>query len=182
MAWTTPLTATSNATLTAAQWNASVRDNLLESAPAKATTAGRLIVTTGTNSVTERAISSQTAAGPDTNSSVTYAAFSPAPGPAITVTTGTSAIAFAAAQIAGTTNGAFVAFGVAVSSASSIGASDADGFLFQPNTASAAGVRGSVAIHYPGTLTAGSNIFTMQGRASAGTITAQLRKITVLGL
>jgi len=39
MAWFTPLAGVSTATLTAAQWNASVRDNLLETAPAKATSA-----------------------------------------------------------------------------------------------------------------------------------------------
>ena len=58
MAWTTPLTAVSNTALTAAQWNASVRDNLLMTAPALATTTGRHFVSTGANTIAERAISS----------------------------------------------------------------------------------------------------------------------------
>lgn len=181
MAWTVPLTAVSNATLTAAQWNATVRDNLLETAPAKATTAGRIFVATGTNSIAERAISSAVVATQQGVTSVTYANPS-TPGPAVTVTTGTSAIAIASALISGSNNGAFTGYGVTVSGASSIAAADADGFMFVPSTAASAGVRGSVCIHYPGTLTAGSNTFTMQYRASAGTVTISDRKITVIGL
>lgn len=56
MAWTTPLTAVSGSILTAAQWNASVRDNLNETAPAKATTADRMFVTTGPNALQQNVI------------------------------------------------------------------------------------------------------------------------------
>lgn len=39
MAWTAPMTASANGTLTAAQFNTHVRDNLLETETAKATAA-----------------------------------------------------------------------------------------------------------------------------------------------
>lgn len=180
MAWTTPLTAVASTALTAAQWNATVRDNLLETAPAKATTTGRIIVATGTNSVTERAVLSSNIATSQSTSSVTYANLS-TPGPAVTLTTGTNAIAFASSQMSGSTVSAFYAFGVTVSGASSIAAIDDDGFMWQSPSATA-GIRGTVAVHYPASLTAGSNTFTMQYRASAGSGTYALRKISVIGL
>lgn len=56
MAWSTPITAVSGTILTAAQWNTHVRDNLLETMPAKATTADRMFVTTGPNSIAQNVI------------------------------------------------------------------------------------------------------------------------------
>ncbi|GII42264.1 hypothetical protein [Planotetraspora phitsanulokensis] len=47
MAWSAPMTAVANSIFTTAAFNQYVRDNLLETAPAKATTGSRLIVTTG---------------------------------------------------------------------------------------------------------------------------------------
>lgn len=181
MSWTTPLTAVANAAFTAAQFNASVRDNLLETAPAKATTTGRIFVATGTNAIAERAITSANVSTSETTTSATYANLTTT-GPVVTVTTGTNAIAFVSSQVSNNTNGAFTGVGVTVSGASSIAAADADGILFQPSTAASAGIRTTVAVHYTGTLTAGSNTFTMQYRASAGTGTFQLRKLTVIAL
>lgn len=181
MAWSTPLTAVSNATLTAAQWNATVRDDLLETAPAKATATGRIFVSTGVNAIAERVINSASIATQEGTASTTHTALS-TPGPAVTVTTGTSALAFVNCRISNNTNGAFTGVGVAVSGASAIAASDAQGILFQPSTAASAGIRCCVAVHFNATLTAGSNIFTMQYRASAGTGSFQDRNLVVIGL
>lgn len=49
MAWTAPGTAVGNTLLTAAFWNTHVRDNMLETAPAKATQAGQIFHATGPN-------------------------------------------------------------------------------------------------------------------------------------
>lgn len=51
MAWTTPRTYTTGELVTAAILNTHVRDNLLETAPAKVTTAGDIIVATGANEI-----------------------------------------------------------------------------------------------------------------------------------
>jgi len=56
VAWSTPLTAVSGTVLTAAQWNASVRDNLLETSAAAVTTAGDMTRADGANSMTRFAI------------------------------------------------------------------------------------------------------------------------------
>lgn len=51
MAWSTPFTAVDGNAFTAAQFNASVRDNLLETAPAKVTTGGALMASVGAHEI-----------------------------------------------------------------------------------------------------------------------------------
>ena len=73
MAWTAPMTFIANAAITAAQMNTYLRDNLLETMPAKATeTGGAFFVTTGTNQIAERVIKS---ARVETNQSTTSTTF-----------------------------------------------------------------------------------------------------------
>jgi hypothetical protein len=72
MAWTTPLTAVSNATLTAAQWNASVRDDLLVTAPALATAAGNIFVSSGANVLSQRVPASDTINTSETTNNTSY--------------------------------------------------------------------------------------------------------------
>src|SRR4051812_39470435 len=98
MSWTAPMTAVAGATFAAAQFNQHVRDNLNETAPAKASAASQLFVSTGANSIATRVPTAQyiptlesTALGSYTDLTTT--------GPLISVTTGTIAIvAFAASQ------------------------------------------------------------------------------------
>lgn len=49
MAWTNPKTYVVSAVLTAAEMNTYQRDNMLETAPAKVTTAGDIVYATGAN-------------------------------------------------------------------------------------------------------------------------------------
>lgn len=179
MAWSTPLTAVSNATLTAAQWNASVRDNLLETAAAKATTAGRIFVSTGANAVAERVIDSATVPASQTTTSTTYASLLTA-GPAVTVTTGTRALVFIQAFMSSNSIGQKSWAGVAVSGATTIAASDTTGIEFQVYGSNAE-FRGTAATLFK-TLNAGANTFTMQYRVSAGTTTYGDREIIVVAL
>ena len=58
--WTAPVTFVSNATLTAAQLNAALRDNMLETAPAKALQAGGYFTSNSANSISERSIKRST--------------------------------------------------------------------------------------------------------------------------
>ena len=92
IAWSTPLTAVSNAALTAAQWNASVRDNLNETAPGKATAAGQIFVATGLNAVAAR-VSVQdayTGGGTDSTNSTVFTGLTG--GASISMATGAKAI------------------------------------------------------------------------------------------
>lgn len=180
MAWTTPLTAVANATLTAAQWNASVRDDLLETAPAKATTAGRIFVATGANTIAERAISANAIATQQSTTSTSYTNLATT-GPAVTVTTGANAIAFISGLLSNNTSTAFALASIAVSGATTVAASDSNSLNWQPSSATSSGVRATAVAYYT-SLTPGSNTFTMQYRASAGTATFQDRVLTVMGL
>lgn len=53
------MTAVTNATFAAAEFNTHVRDNLNETAPAKATVTNRLIITNGANAVREQSVALQ---------------------------------------------------------------------------------------------------------------------------
>lgn len=182
MAWTVPLTALANATLTSAQWNATVRDNLLTTAPAQASapTFGGIICSNGTNSVAQRSVATSAVGTSETTTSATYVDMATA-GPTVTVFTGTNAICMWAAQMSQSTNGAFMACAPAVSGSSSVAAADSDGMLFQPSTAASAGVRMSTIVQFTG-LTIGSNTFKIQYRASAGTGTFSNRRNSVIAL
>ena len=66
------MTAVAGVALTAAQWNASVRDNLLETAPAKATAAGRHFATSAANTIVERVSTQAIIDTNETTTSTTY--------------------------------------------------------------------------------------------------------------
>lgn len=181
MSWTTPLTAVSNAALTAAQWNASVRDNLLETAVAKATTAGRLFVTTGANQLAERIPGYVFTGGLETTASTTYTDLTTV-GPQITATSGTRAIVAITSDIWNTANSYSFA-STEVSGASTVAAVDAAALIQRVVTGGDAntGVRTSVTIMFSG-LNAGSNTFTMKYRTTAGIAKYTNRNLLVLPL
>ncbi|WP_328382913.1 hypothetical protein OHQ88_10515 [Micromonospora zamorensis] len=165
MAWTTPLSAVSNATLTAAQWNASVRDNLLETAPAKFTAAGQLFVSTGANAGAARTPASAAVATSETTGSTAYASLTTL-GPQVVAVTGTSALCFWQAQLGNNTTGSNSYMSVAVSGASTVAASDTYSLRYQSFGGNARH-RGTCAHLFTG-LTAGTNTFTAQYRVDGG--------------
>lgn len=179
MAWTTPLTAVTNATLTAAQWNASVRDNLLETAPAKATTSGRFIVTSGVNSVAERVITQDTVSTRQSTSSTSYVDLTTA-GPAVSVTTGVTALVFVTGRVENSTSAQAGLSSYEVSGASSVSASDARAIKYESSAANA-NSRISI-VQHEASLNAGINTFTLKYRATGGTAFFQDRVVTVIGL
>lgn len=176
MSWTAPLTAVANTALTAAQWNIHVRDNLSETAPAKATTAGRLIVTAGVNQVVERSVLEGYEPAGQSTSSTSYVDLTTV-GPIVTITTGTEALVWVGgSESNSTTSGC--AMGFAVSGASTIAAADATSFGFQGG----AGQAGRGMWMGKVTLTAGSNVFTAKYRVTGGTGTFDSRRLGVLAL
>lgn len=179
MAWTAPMTAVANSVFTAAQFNTHVRDNLLETGPAKATTAGRLIVTTAANAVTERAVVTQAVTTSQSTGATSYSDLTTV-GPTRTVTTGANAIAIISSEITNDTSGARSFVGVAVSGASAVAASDDDCIRFQAPGAFYSH-RGSAAVMFD-SLTPGSNTFTMKYRVDSGTATFQRRRLIVIAL
>ena len=180
MAWSAPLTAVAGVALTAAQWNASVRDDLLETGPANATTAGRLIVTDAANSVVERAILRAFVDTQETTTSASYTSLATA-GPAVTITTGASAIQFIEAKLGNQTSATAAFASYAVSGSTSIAAADNISLQFRSPNANDF-VRCSVVDMNFGSLTPGSNVYTMQYQVSSGTGFFAQRKIIVMAL
>jgi hypothetical protein len=181
MAWTTFPTLTDGQILTGAHMQL-VRDNFAETAPAKATTAGRIFVATGTNAVAERAILNNVVTTIETTSTTTYTDLATG-GPAVTLTTGTQALAFLSVRLQNQVAGAQALASVAVSSASTVAASDNDCVRTLSDAINSM-IRATVCIHFTGTsaLTAGSNVFTAKYRVSASTGTFAERSLTVIGL
>lgn len=178
MAWTAPMTAVANALWTAAQWNAHVRDNLAETMAGKASAnSSRWFVATGANAIAERVIDSATVGTSQTTTSTSYADLATV-GPAVTVTTGTKALVFTTAGTSnsGTNNATY--FSYAVSSATTIAASDTWAGRLDGVVSGNANKFSSV--HFVTNLNAGSNTFTMRYRVAAGTGTYYGRGITVV--
>jgi hypothetical protein len=178
MAWTAPSTWVAGNVLTAAQLNAQVRDNMLQTAPALASSAlGQIFVATGTNALAARLIQQNRVDTAETTTSATFAALT-TPGPLVTCTTGTQAIVIISVQ--GEVNATGQAYaGYAVSSATTIAAADTSAWAV---TSSATGQPARNSLVEFVSLTAGSNVFTMQYRTSTGTATFRRRQITVIPL
>jgi hypothetical protein len=166
MAWTAPMTAVANAVFTAAQFNTHVRDNLLETSPAKATTAGSIFVATGTNAIAERTPATALVATSQATTNTSYTDLATV-GPAVTVTTGVAALVHINCSLfnATATNGSFMSY--AVSGASTVAASDSRS-LSIINNGTVTG--NSYGISFLQTdLTPGSNTFTAKYRSTAAT-------------
>lgn len=178
MAWTTPLTAVTNTALTAAQWNLSVRDNLNETAPAKATAGNRIFVTTGPNTIAERRIVDNVVETSETTTSTTYDDLATVGPQVSSLTTGSKAFVFINSHVdAGTSGqGAWASWGV--TGATTSAPIDGRAVVTESTTFLRAGVSTLI------DLTAGSNTFTMRYRTSNATSTAafQRRRMQVMAL
>lgn len=178
MAWSAPMTAVANSTFTAAQFNQFVRDNLNETAPAKATSAGSYFVASGVNSIAERTPNLAGILTSETTTSTTMTDLATF-GPSVTVTTGPYALVLTHCQVENSGAGSAYA-GVEVTGASSI--APALNRAINVFNAPAVRVGAGTAVLYHGSLalTPGSNTFTMKYRVSSGTGTFADRRIIVM--
>lgn len=179
MAWTAPMTAVANTTFTAAQYNTHVRDNFLETAPAKASLLSGYFVATGTNAIAQRmatTASNIVSTGTTTSSAYTATLTSGGTNPAVTVQTGERAFVAFEADIDNSAATHFTFVSYAVSGATSVVAAD-DRAIYVEN--------GTVRHRFGGGhlltgLTPGSNTFTMQYKTSAGTASYTYRRLSVI--
>lgn len=176
MAWSAPITWTVNQTVTSTQMNSQIRDNFLETAPAKATAAGRYFATTAANTIAERRILQAEVLTQETSTSTSYTDLATV-GPSVTITTGVSGLVFISAQLESSSTGStWASYGVTGATTSVI--TDIRAAFMQAGSASG----GRVGVANLQALTAGSNIFKMQYRVSSGTGTFDDRRITIMGL
>ncbi len=176
MAWTSPKTFAATEILTASELNTHLRDNLNETAPAKATTAGRHFVVTADNTIAERAISNSISSGSINVTGTSYGNT----GPSVTVTTGTRALVLFGCHLKHNTDNAAVRCSVSVSGATTIAASDDWNILLDGQLAGNP-IMTSV-YHMFKTLNAGSNTFNMQYRVASGNADFERREIVVIAL
>lgn len=178
MSWTALPTYSDGNVLTAAQLNA-IAANINETAAAKATAAGQHFVSTTANTLAARVADSLTVApGTETTVSTSYTSLATA-GPARTATTGVAALILLSSKMTMSANTAEMFAAFAVSSATTRASSDTDSISMQPATAAGNSIRVSAALFLTG-LTAGSNVFTMQYRVTAGTGSYDRRHLAVI--
>ncbi len=181
MAWSAPLTAVAGAALTAAQWNASVRDNLLETAPGVATTAGGYFVADGSNSIAERQIVADSVLVTETTTSTSYTDLDTF-GPSVTVETGAQALVIVHGQAQNTDSTGSARMSYETSGATSQGPADNRSV----GVFGGAGVSittSTLAMHGAGAgldLTPGSHTFTAKYSVSGGTGEFRHRRLIVI--
>lgn len=190
MAWTTPKTFTAGAVLTAAELNQHLRDNLLETCPATATTAGDLVYADAANSMGSRLaigavnshlVSSGSAPvwrtlGNDgststhTSTSTSYVAlssWSPGETVQVTLTTGAGkALVLMTARVWNSTAGSSVFIAFEVSGATTLAFSDNRAGRYESSNANDVANPALVEVV---SLASGSNTFTAGGRVDGGT-------------
>lgn len=176
MAWTTPLTAVASTALTAAQWNASVRDNLLMTAPALSSQVSSIFAGNGSNSIVQRAPGQFAQLSGETTTSTTYTSTlsggGGTAGPSFPIGTGTKALLSFHCRQSTSVAGTNVWTSVAVSGASTIAASDSWAISYDQTGQLFHGLA-----YVETGLTAGTNTFAMSYRVSGGTGTFATRRL-----
>src|SRR6266436_5501793 len=160
MTWSTPLTAVSNTPFTAAQYNASDRDNMLETPAAKFTAAGQLFVSTGANAGAVRTPTNAITAASETTASTSYTDLATI-GPTVSVLTGAAALVVAYCNLTNNNASGFAFMSYAISGATSRAVSDA----WAIQMAGTGNLRMSAMVLQTG-LTPGVNVFTAKYRVS----------------
>lgn len=180
MAWTAPMTAVANTAFTAAQFNTHVRDNLVETAPGKATAGvsnGSIVTKSGTNQIAFRTPSSAEIVTSQSTSSTGYTNLATT-GPSVTVTTGSRALIIMSASLQNNSdNSSFVS--VAITGATSDAAADDRALRHRDGTGSSGEEQMSHAYLFT-SLTPGSNTFTAKYRVIGGTGTFRYRHLIVI--
>ncbi len=174
------MTAVANTVFTAAQFNTHVRDNLNETAPAKATGTGSLIVTSGANSIAQRTPTTARSDTSDTTTSTSYGDLAGSSGPSVTVTLGNRAFVAITARINNSTATQPGVVGYDISGATTFSADDSRALWHETNGTGEFNRSTYIGLHTG--LTGGSNTFTMKYRVGGGTGSFQFREICVIPL
>ena len=183
MAWTAPVTWIDGSVLTSAQLNTFLRDNLLETAPAKASHNGGLgggyFTTVGKNLIAERSINSSTLGAFTQSTSSNDWGDLATKGPGVTTITGKKALVFFGGAISHNSNDGGAAISVEVNGATEISASD-DWALYWNRTLDSFTEWMRYYLFHD--LTPGENTFVLKYKASGGVANFSTRKLVVLPL
>lgn len=181
MAWTAPKTFTANSTLTAADLNTYLRDNLLETSGAKAQTPGGLFVSNGANSIAERIPTDAMIATQEGTTSTTFVDLATV-GPSVSVVTGSQALVFLYCDSFSATVDTPAAMSYAVSGATTIAvATDSQMSVSNGSTSKEARLSAG---WLQKSLNPGTNVFTAKYKndAASGTVNFKDRRMAVIPL
>lgn len=171
------MTALANQVLTAAQYNAYVRDNLLEMATAKATAAGQHFAVTAVNSIANRQVKAATVLTSENTSSTSYTNLATA-GPSVTVDCGENCLVMICSSLYNNTASSQSCVSVEMSGTDSEAAND-NWRLNTDGTAATQPVR-YMAMRRYNFLVPGTHTFTMKYRVGSGTGSFDNRTIIAL--
>lgn len=195
MAWTAPRTWVTSETVTAAIMNTHVRDNLLETVPALASS-GAMFYGDGANSVATisplgtvgsflvsdgtvpkwRAVGQSSTTGSGTTTSTSYTAVPN--NVSVSIATGTRALVFWKARVSNDTGGATISISMAVSNATTIAASNNWRAVYESSNANDQADVGNFYLF--ASLTAGTNDFDMEWMVSGNTGTMHQSNMLVI--
>jgi hypothetical protein len=179
MVWTAPVTWVDSNVLTAGELNTFLRDDMLETMPAKATAALQHFVGAGPNAINSRQIGTSVIETTESTSSTSYVDLT-TPGPSVTATTGTQALVFWSAymenadQSAGDNSTSYMS--IDVSGATTTAA--ADNIALRALTAF--NHNQSAGMSHLFALTSGSNTFTVKYKTSGTTSKFNRRQLIVI--
>jgi hypothetical protein len=160
MVWTVPTTAVIGSVFPSAVYNQTIRDNLLQTMPAKTTALGSFFATIGTNQIAERLAQSDYIGGMSNTSSTTYTDLASGVGPVVSCQTGTVAAVFLFNNSYTTGTGSWMSFDI--SGATTQAASDNFALQLQLSAGQHCG-----ACFLIDNLTPGLNTFTAKFRTSS---------------
>lgn len=170
------MTAVASSVFTAAQFNTFIRDNLNETGPAKAATAGGHFAVSGPNEISERFSATAAVLTSETTTSTSFTDLATV-GPSVTVETGPLAFIIVHGAMENTGAGSS-RMGYDVSGATTLAAADNRGIGVY-GVAGAGVITSGVSLL---TLTPGTNTFTSKYRVGSGTGTFLSRRIVVFPL
>lgn len=177
MVWVAPATWTTNQTVTAAQLNAQLRDNMLETAPAKASISGaypQIYTVSGANQIAAREIKDNITTTSETTTSTSFTDLATW-GAGFDFVTGAFALCFPVSRVFNSAGGVSYA-SFEITGATTSPAVDGRGVANQgTDDIRAASVQLMAC-------TPGSNYFLMKFRVSSGTGTFGSRRLCVMAL
>jgi hypothetical protein len=179
MAWTAPKTWVGNEVPSAANFNLHLRDNMLETMPAKATTDGQIFAGNGTNSITPRLIAADRILTFETTSSTSYTNLATI-GPRVTVTHSGFCIVLWSCQLQNNTANAESHMSWSYTGAASRAAADLVSVGQDAVSANQSWRLGNV--DFLAGITPGTTTFTAEYRVDAGTASFSDRFLAVIPL
>lgn len=172
------MTAVAGSVFTAAQFNLFVRDNFLETAPAKATGPNGFIITDDVNSVVQRSMGTSFVDAAFNTTSTTYDIATDGNGPFVAAFTGTQALVWLTMQASNNTAGQ--ACKMSLSNVGTTVPGDSSAITIVSPVANNA-ARATIMHHVLG-MSVGLHTFEAVYRVTGGTGTISMRRIEVLPL